>query len=283
MQQCLICSNNSFILLYDDTLLQCKKCGFVTANMHLTDHELKAVYNKEYFNGEEYQNYLEDKEVIQKNFFNRLKSIRKKINISSNASYLEIGCAYGFWGEIITRETSKPYLGYDVSEEAVSYAKQVLKLNVKTQNYLDAPLPEKNYTDVFMWDVIEHLKSPEKYLKKISDEIADQGRVYITTGNINSLLAKIQKKKWRMIHPPTHLHYFSKKTIKLLLEKNDFIVENIRYIPIYRSLRQIFYSLFILNKPFGKLSNAIYTQIPQKAFLKINTYDIMLIIATKTS
>ncbi len=66
-----------------------------------------------------------------------------------------------------------------------------------------------------------------KYISKISNEIGSNGRLYITTGDIESWLSKIQKKKWRLIHPPSHLHYFSKKTITQLLEASDFIVEKI--------------------------------------------------------
>lgn len=84
-----------------------------------------------------------------------------------------------------------------------------------------------------------------------------------------------------MIHPPTHLHYFSKKTIKLLLARHGFIVEKIYDIPIYRSVRQIYYSLFMLNKNYGKTIKKIYDAIPTRAFFKINTFDILFVIAKK--
>ena len=84
-----------------------------------------------------------------------------------------------------------------------------------------------------------------------------------------------------MIHPPSHLHYFSKKTITQLLEKNHFEVKAVLYKPVYRSVKQIFYSLFLLNKPGTKLREAIFKRIPEKWFIPLNTYDIMHVIARK--
>ena len=53
------------------------------------------------------------------------------------------------------------------------------------------------------------------------------GKTYITTGDISAALPRFQKEKWRMIHPPSHLHYFSKKTLTLLLERYDLKVVRI--------------------------------------------------------
>ncbi len=84
-----------------------------------------------------------------------------------------------------------------------------------------------------------------------------------------------------MIHPPSHLHYFSKKTITLLLEKYNFKVTNVKYEAIYRSLKQIFYSLFILNKRNSSICNKIFDKIPNNLFIPLNTFDIMHIKAIK--
>ncbi len=171
-------------------------------------------------------------------------------------------------------------MGFDIVSEAIAYGKKILNLNLKLENYLTYTIDEK-YTHVFMWDVIEHLPRPDLFIKKISKEIKEQGELHITTGNINALLPRIQKQNWRMIHPPSHLHYFSKKTITLLLEKYNFKVTNVKYEAIYRSLKQIFYSLFILNKRNSSICNKIFDKIPNNLFIPLNTFDIMHIKAIK--
>jgi hypothetical protein len=132
-----------------------------------------------------------------------------------------------------------------------------------------------------MWDVIEHLVNPEEFIQKASHETKKDGRIYITTGDISAWLPQRQKEKWRMIHPPTHVHYFTKKSISQLLDKHGFEIERISYPPVSRSIRVIFYSLFILNKKHNALFKWIYNLIPEKASIKLNTYDIMFVVAKK--
>ena len=136
------------------------------------------------------------------------------------------------------------------------------------------------YSDVFMWDVIEHLAHPEAFLTKIHDELKPGGRLYITTGDISALLPRIQQHKWRMIHPPSHIFYFSRTHLTMLLQKHGFSVVRITYPAIYRSIRQIYFSLFLLEKK-GRLASKFFKLIPASWFVPVNTFDIMFVAAVK--
>lgn len=175
----------------------------------------------------------------------------------------------------------KKYIGYDISEDSITYANKYFGNHFSSKNYLKDEIQKESFSDVFMWDVIEHLVNPEDFIKKASFETKLNGRIYITTGDISAWLPKKQKAKWRMIHPPTHVHYFTKKSITKLLSKHGFEIERITYPPVSRSIRVIFYSLFLLNKKHYSLMNWIYKLIPEKASLKLNTFDIMFVVAKK--
>ena len=60
-----------------------------------------------------------------------------------------------------------------------------------------------------MWDTIEHLKRPDLFVQKAAADLRPGGLIALTTGDIGSLNARLRGARWRMIHPPTHLHYFS--------------------------------------------------------------------------
>lgn len=278
---CLVCESTAFSPIYDATLLKCGSCGFVTANMEIDTKILQETYTENYFKGEEYVDYLRDKDILQTNFRKRLRSILKKFNKSGITSALEIGCAYGFFAEILTREIKGvDYVGYDVVPEAIAYGKNELKQNIVCGDYLQAKV-EKGVSDIFMWDVIEHLPNPEKFIEKAAGELKQGGRIYITTGDIECFVPRMQKAKWRMIHPPSHLHYFSKRTLSKLLEKNGFKIVEVSYPPVYRSIRLIYYSLFMLRKKYPGIVEKIYNLIPSKMNIGVNTYDIMFLIAEK--
>jgi len=279
---CLVCKKSSFNVIYHNTLKKCIHCGFVTANLEIDDAILKKIYSDNYFKGEEYLNYLNDKEAITNNFNRRLNYIQKLYPSRQMGNVLEIGCAYGFFGEELQRHyPGASYSGFDVAEEACAHASEVLKLNVQCADFLSADI-NSSFSDIFMWDVIEHLSNPDKFIEKISQHINKGGKLYITTGDIGALLPKLQRAKWRMIHPPSHLHYFTKKSLIQLLENYGFKVTKITYPGTSRSIKQIFYSLFLLKKKGNSLTRFIYNKIPKNSKITINTFDIMFIIAKKT-
>jgi len=281
MKTCIVCGSLEFVPIFSGTLKKCIHCGFATANMEVNRELLEKTYSVNYFLGEEYLDYLHDKKTIQLNFLKRIKSIKKAISGKLPVTNcLEIGCAYGFFGEILKDTWKTDYLGIDVVPEAVQYGKNELKLKMKSGDYLQEAAPAKPYTDVFMWDVIEHLQYPERFIQKASRELSPGGRIYITTGDFAAFIAQIQGKNWRMIHPPSHLHYFTKNSLIRLLEDNGFSIIKAKYLPVYRSVRQIFYSLFLLNKSSGIL-NRVIEKIPAGLNISLNTFDIIFVMAEK--
>jgi SAM-dependent methyltransferase len=283
MKECLVCGNKKMMPIYAETLLKCTQCKFVTANLDIDEDALKMIYNHNYFTGEEYLNYLQDKEIIQLNFEKRIQFIEK--NLSDKLplrNCLEIGCAFGFFGELLKKNRTIEYKGIDIVPEAIQYGNRVLNLDLRLGDYLEFPAPEKPYTDVFMWDVIEHLPYPEKFIQKISGELAPGGRIYITTGDFSSFFSRLQGMHWRLIHPPSHLHYFSKRNLIQLLGGNGFNIINTTYQPVYRSLRQIFFSLFILGKRKTAFPEKVINRIPEHWNIRINAFDIVFIIAEKS-
>lgn len=279
MHNCLVCKSAEIRLIYQDSLFKCQNCGFITANLEIGKDELKAIYNKNYFNGEEYMDYLADKLVLQKNFAQRIKHLG--IKEEKKPKTLEIGCAYGFFGELFAKTfKNAEYHGIDIAKEAVTYGRDKFGLKLILGDYLNCQVSEK-YEYIFMWDVIEHLPTPDLVLKKIAKNLAPGGELHITTGDIGALLPRIRKSNWRMIHPPTHLHYFSRNSLCLLLNNHGFEVKEITYKPVYRSVRQIFYSLFLLKKASSGFRNKVLEIIPESWFLPVNTYDIMHCVAIK--
>jgi SAM-dependent methyltransferase len=282
MEKCAVCGGSKLSEKFDGTLLECTDCSHVVANMQVDAETLKKIYSVNYFMGEEYADYLADKPMLQQNFRNRLKTALKLNPKPEFRQVLEIGCAYGFFAELLNREYQPGhYVGVDVVAEAITYGRYKLHQHVLLQDYLSMPAPDVPYSDVFLWDVIEHLPNPEKFMEKVAAETAPGARIYITTGDIGSRLAKIQGSGWRMIHPPSHLHYFTARSLTLLAEKFGFRMELLSYPPVSRSLRVIFYSLFMLNKPWAGALRRLYNLIPEKASVSVNTYDIMFFIGRK--
>ncbi|MCF8257977.1 MAG: class I SAM-dependent methyltransferase [Flavobacteriales bacterium] len=263
--------------LYANSLLRCNGCRFITANCHLSDGELRRLYSHNYFHGEEYLDYLSEKNSLQENFRRRLAGIP----IRPGDRVLEIGCAYGFFGELVKRlhHGAVHYKGIDIATGAVAHGRSELGLDLIDGDYLRTDFPEP-FTHIFLWDVVEHLQRPDLVLKKAASELAPGGRLYLTTGDVGALLPRIQGRRWRMIHPPTHLHYFSAQTMSVMLREQGLEVKRISHPTIYRSWKQIYYSLFLLGKDSPSAFHRwVFDRIPEGRYIGINTRDIMLVEA----
>jgi SAM-dependent methyltransferase len=277
--ECPICNSKETKRIFDNTLLKCQNCGHGWANLQLDHAYLQDLYAENYFKGEEYADYLADKEILQLNFAKRVKQIKKQHHALQNA--LEIGCAYGFFFETLKKCCPNThYEGYDISQDAIQYANQHYGPHFSAENYLEVSNAQ-TYDAVFMWDVIEHLSDPGAFLAKAQKECKPGALLYLTTGDFGALLPRLQGKKWRMIHPPTHLHYFTKKSMTALLNKHGFEPVFYQYPPVYRSLGLIYFALFILNKKPSRFHQWMYRQIPKAAAIPINTRDIFFVGAKK--
>src|SRR5690242_17034420 len=78
-------------------LLACSSCGFVTADVAVSHEQIEALYTANYFAGEEYNDYLAERRIIEKNFRARLKNLLPYISDVRSKRLFEIGSAYGFF------------------------------------------------------------------------------------------------------------------------------------------------------------------------------------------
>ena len=277
MIKCDICNSKKYTQ-YLHILKKCSICDHIFASTDLKDEQIAAIYKNNYFFGEEYINYLSEEECLKKNFISRQKYISKFLT-NSHRTILEIGCAFGYYLDTIEDQFEK-IEGIDISIDAIKKINNK-KFDVYDGDFLEFQYKRKSFDFICMWDTIEHLKSPKSYIEKIYATLNKNGIFAFTTGDIGSINAKFRKHKWRMIHPPSHLHYFSKKSVTKILNSNGFKILDIKYPSVYRTLDNIIYNLCVLRNNLPWIYRVSkFIGITQLSF-KINLYDIMLVIAKK--
>lgn len=274
--RCILCgADASHNILYQG-ILKCPSCGLVFADVHVDADALREIYQQSYFFGDEYLNYVEDKPFLQKNLSARLRTLRK---FSAGGTLFEIGCAYGFFLELAQKYWEAE--GCDISAQACAYARDH-GLNAVGGEFMSLDVKQNQYDVVALWDTIEHLARPDLYVEKASKVLKSGGILCATTGDIGSLMARMRKQQWRLIHPPTHLYYFDRITMEKLLTKNGLEVVHFEHCGYSRSVQQIVYSLLVLNKE-TPIRKKLYDLVkPLFGFsLYLNLYDIMFVIARK--
>lgn len=245
----------------------------------MSREQLEELYTANYFAGQEYKDYVSERQLVEKHFRIRMRRLLEHVPNADEKCLFEIGSAYGFFLHV-AHDKFASVEGIDISRDAVAFATQQLGLPVHPGDFLEHNLSGK--IDVLcLWDTIEHLQAPHLYLHKAATHMNPGGLVAITTGDIDSLVARWRGAKWRQIHPPTHLHYFSRSTLTRLLDNYGFAVRYCGYEGMYRSLDTIAYIVLNIKHQCPKA----YTRLKRLGLLDfslyLNLYDILFIIAEK--
>jgi SAM-dependent methyltransferase len=244
----------------------------------LSPSEVRGLYSTEYFDGTEYFNYLADRAVHEANFKIRLRQLGRWIPDGSRV--FEIGCSYGFFLHVARDRWN--VRGCDISEEPCRYAKDTLGLDVTCGDFLSVPLERAEIDAFCLWDTIEHLEDAEAYLARVADLLAPGGVLAMTTGDVGSLLARWQGPRWRQIHPPTHILYFSRAAMRSTLGRFGFDVVSLRHVSMSRSLGQIAYGLAGLSAAgFSWLSRVWSWSRLDRLRIRTNTFDLMMAVARR--
>lgn len=226
--QCPVCKSEVTYLFEKNTyrILKCLNCGLGFINPLPTIKEIEALYNTRnyYYKSLQrgYTDYSALEEVLKKMYKNFIRDIQQWYNFDMRDKYiLDVGCAYGFfldvardsgafeiWGTDITRESERV-----VSHKGYTFLRGAFELLQLPENYFDL---------VFMGDVFEHFLDPFAVVKKLSAIVKPNGIVILTTVDFDSLFSKLAGKKWRLLVPPEHIYYWTKKSISLLFSKYNF-------------------------------------------------------------
>jgi 2-polyprenyl-3-methyl-5-hydroxy-6-metoxy-1,4-benzoquinol methylase len=134
------------------------------------------------------------------------------------------------------------------------------------------------YNLVCSWDVLEHVAAPEEFLTSSYECLKKDGVLAFSTVNIGSLFTKILGSKWPW-YMLMHLHYFSKDSLRMLLEKQGF--QNIQF----RTYRHVISLAYFIEKIASLTNIHLLKKLAIKPFKNIFIPfafgDIVLVTAEK--
>jgi 2-polyprenyl-3-methyl-5-hydroxy-6-metoxy-1,4-benzoquinol methylase len=280
MRPCPLCDNQvGLTALWQTNILKCPVCGFAFVAKLPSVAELEHIYSQDYFHGNTaYRDYVGDSTGLQWNFTQRIRTLRRFV---LGTDMLEVGCAYGFFMQVAQQFWHMK--GTDISADAITYARDKLRLDVQRIDFESAS-PEANaYDAVVMWDTIEHFYNPVTAIEKAAYTLRQGGILALTTGDIGAVLPQIQKQHWRLIMP-SHLSYFSRESLSLLLARYGFQIVHYGFEANARSLRQMAHILTWQHEETGWRGQLVrwIDRLPfAKVAIPINTFDIMFVVARK--
>ena len=259
-------------------ITRCQECG---AGRTLVDHfDPTHYYTEKYFTGEvegAYLDYEGSETTLRREFRGQLDFLRTLI--PKGGKLLEVGCAYGFF-----LQEAKPYFdvyGFEVAQAAVDFCHRTgldhVQQGVATEDYLQRHGP---FDAIVLLDVIEHIDAVADTAALLAKYLAPNGVVLITTGDWNSVSAKLTGEKWRLMTPPLHLWFFTPKALSAMFGNLGLLTAHLSHpwklVPLGLILSQGFSMLGISWKP--ALPAAL-----RNVGIPANMFDAMRIVFRKPS
>jgi SAM-dependent methyltransferase len=265
---------------FGPALFKCNSCGLAYYAEAPDAGVLAQLYGEEYFHGEEYHDYVAQRPALDANFRRRLQSVQGFLPPTSGV--VELGCAYGFFLAMVEGQVGW-HIGFDVSQAAVEYARVELGVNATTESFLDWE-PDRPVEMVVMWDFVEHVGNPEAFLAKAAGVLEPGGHIVLTTGDIAALIPRLRGLRWRMIHPPTHVYYFTIASLSSMLRRHGMRVVRVRHPAVWRNARAMLEQV-VHRRGDGALAKVgrSLTQVGvlDKVDIPLNLWDIMEVVAVK--
>jgi hypothetical protein len=125
------------------------------------------------------------------------------------------------------------------------------------------------------------LKRPDLFIAKAARDLKRGGLIALTTGDIGSLNARLRGRRWRMVHPPTHMHYFSVATVSKLLERQGFDIVHLSHPGNSRRLKSMLYFILVLQMKRPEIYAMLKSWWLFDFPVTLNLFDIMYIIARR--
>lgn len=245
----------------------------------------EAAYDGSYFDDPEashgYDDYGSLESSLRATFRRRIARLPPP---HPGARLLDVGAAYGFSVAEGSRAGWRA-CGIEVSAAAARRARDVSGGRVALASVRACPFASECFDAVTMWDVIEHLPDPHAGVRAVADLLRPGGRLVLTTGDAGSLLARISGGRWHLYTLPEHLFFFTRRSLRVLLEEHGLRVVSIRAESAIFTLGYLFERLrkTLLGRPgrSGRSEEQPVGWPGARLRIPVNLFDVVTVTAVR--
>lgn len=203
-------------------IIKCRRCGFGWPQPLPSEDEVLRLYHDSYGPGAicDTSDFRERKDVVR--IISRL--------CPPPAEVLDVGCGFGQYLDIARR---CGFRTFGVEPDRSRAAEAIRKgHNVQIGVLSPSTFQGVHFDVVILSHVIEHLPNPEEVVKQIREHMVRNGLLFISTPNSVGVISAITGLYYT---PPEHIAYFTRASLKRLLENCGFYL--VREMPFTYYLR----------------------------------------------
>ncbi|HEX9626161.1 MAG TPA: methyltransferase domain-containing protein [Acidiferrobacterales bacterium] len=198
-------------------IVACRGCGLRHVGDMPTPEALGAYYAAYHGNVKNVRNAA--RKVAR--WWRRLLPLRW---LARGRTFLDVGCNTGFAVEA-ARRLGFTASGYDLSDEAIDYARQTYPhCRFEHGTAQTAATEGRTYDAVLCSEMIEHLTELDGFADALAKLVRPGGILYLTTPDAGRFRVPEDLLAWKEVCPPHHLIYFDRTQIRRFLESTGFQV-----------------------------------------------------------
>ncbi len=208
-------------------IVRCRACGHMQLARMPAEPDLAEAYGEAAS-----EDYIEEEDGQRATARSVLSTLERH---APRGALLDVGCWVGF---LLAEAQQRGWRasGVEPSEFASRHARERLGVDVQTAGLFDVELPEAAFEAVFLGDVIEHLPDPGAALDRITAALSEDGILAMTLPDAGSRVARVLGRRWWSVIP-THLQYFTRDSVAVLLGRHGYQVVGIDSSPKAFSIR----------------------------------------------
>lgn len=143
------------------------------------------------------------------------------------AALLDVGANVGHFASAAAR--AYDVVGLEPNRHAVRWARERLDAPVEAGSIYERRAHFAGRFDaITLFDVLEHLPDPQGALERCREYLTPRGRLFITTPDAGSIMARVLGRHWYYIDLDEHIALFTRDLLRALLERSGFRVVSTR-------------------------------------------------------
>lgn len=247
-EQCPLCASRARTLLRhgDRRLRRCATCRFAWVPeglMRLPDGQ--SIYEGEVEHFDDYADYYRGPSA-EAAARDKVAWVRR--HAPSGARLLDVGANFGYFVHAAGREFDA--LGLEPSPQLVTWGTAHLGARLELGSVYDVrPDLAGRFEAVTLFDVIEHLPDPHTALDRCGQYLAPGGRLFITTPDAGSVMARVLGAHWYYVDLTQHIALFTRANLTRVLGEAGYRVIE------WRTIGRDYQFSYILNR-LDELSRA---------------------------
>ena len=244
---------SSRVTVSHGTILRCRSCGFGFLESRLAEQELAELYRNL------------DHEIYEAESDGRARTAKQHFKIVgrfvTSGNLLDVGCASGGFLQVCLRNGFQ-VTGVESAQEFAAGAAAAVrgKGELFCATLQEAPLNDRSFDVVTLWDVLEHVAEPVDFLRKCELLLKPGGYLFANVPDITSIQATLLGRRWPLLLPE-HFNYFTRNSLNLCVRKAGLTLVRFGRRPAFFSVGYILHRLAQHHIPGTNLARLAATKL----------------------